>query len=149
MKKLLGIVVLGLLWCNHLQAACAVVNGKTYGDCSNVKIKKIQKNYTPKELKGSLSGMINGDAIVNKSATLDGMVNGNILIKPGAHLKVYGSVGGSIENYGNLYVSGVVGGSIINFDNSSTTVEGIVKGDLFGKNFKKKPGSIISGVPTP
>jgi hypothetical protein len=43
-------------------------------------------------------------------------------------------VGGSIENYGKLYVSGIINGNIINFDNGTTTIEGIVDGELFGGN---------------
>ena len=148
MKKLFAIVVLGLLWANHLYAACAVVNGKKYGDCRGVTVNEIPKNYTPKILKGNFSGLTNGDAKVNNSATLNGTVSGDITINSGARLTVRGRVGGNIENYGRLFLTGMVDGVIVNLGNSSATLEGIVGGNIFGKNFNKKPGSIISGIPT-
>ena len=148
MKKFLAIVVLGLLWANHLHAACAVVNGKKYGDCRGVTVNETPKNYTPKILKGDFYGKINGDAKVNNSATLNGSVTGNITISSGAKLTVVGFVGGNIENYGKLFLKGIVDGVVVNLGNSSATIEGTVGGNTFGKNFNKKPGSIISGVPT-
>lgn len=148
MKKLISIIVLGLFWNNYSMAACAVVDGKTYGDCRGVNINIIPHNSNPTILSGNISGMTNGDALVKSSATVNGLVNGSIKIEKNASLNVSGMVGGSIENYGKLHVNGTIDGNIINFGSGTTTIEGTVGGKLFGENFKAKPGSIISGIPT-
>ena len=148
MKKIVLALVMGLFWNNYSMAACAVVDGKTYGDCRGVNVNIIPHNFNPVVLSGNISGMTNGDALVKSSARLNGMVNGNVKIEKNASLNIFGGVGGSIENYGKLYVSGTVNGNIINFDKGTATIEGTVSGELFGENFKAKPGSIISGIPT-
>jgi cytoskeletal protein CcmA (bactofilin family) len=148
MKKKIFIIVISIFWNNYSMAACAVVDGKTYGDCRGVKVNIIPHNSNPAVLSGNISGMINGNALVKSSATVNGMVNGNVKIEKNASLNVSGTVEGSIENYGKLYVNGAIAGNIINFDSGTATIEGTVSGELFGENFKAKPGSIISGIPT-
>jgi hypothetical protein len=81
MKKIVLGLILGLLWCDYLMAACAVVNGKEYGDCSGVKVNVIPYDSNPAVLNGHYSDSTNSDAIVKNSATVSGMVTGNIKIE--------------------------------------------------------------------
>jgi hypothetical protein len=130
-----------------VDAACNIVNGKTYGDCGEVRVTAGAKAQLFVRSFVREVAIING-AIVLEGGVLElsGISNGDIVVHQGGRLKVTGTVNGTVRNLGgyveiegilqSLYTTGgnvVVGGNVGNVSGG-----GLV-------SYKK--GAVLRGVP--
>ena len=142
--KLFFIIFLGLLYTINSYSACTVIGDKKYGDCDHVIIDRVPENIEPKEISGTFTSVVRGDAFIKRYTRMYGSITGNLVVHSKGRAIIYGSVDGDIENYGSLYIYGRVGGDIINFTFSNATIDGAVDGELMGDNFEIKSGSFIN-----
>ena len=130
-------------------AACNIIDGRAYGECSGVKITSGEKQPLDVRTSVSESSIISGATVRSGGfLQLSGISNGDISVKHGGRLEVTGVVNGTVRNQGGtveidgiverLHSSGgkvVVGGQVGSFNG-----DGPVR-------FKK--GSILQGQPLP
>ena len=152
MNRVITIIITStVLFSFSVSAACNIINGKKYGDCSNVNITTNASNeealiVTKYEY---VSNIING-AIVKNNAELilTGISNKKIFVEKGGVLEVSGVVNGGVENRGYIKISGQINGNVNNY--GEAFIEGIIHGQFYNQplgSVTTIPGAIISGIP--
>ncbi len=142
--KILFIFIVILLHPYKTYSACNIVNGKKYGDCSNVTVNI--KSY-PKSL------------IISNNQTISG-IKKNIKILAGGDLYLTGiSQDILIEKYGKLTLTGMAnnitnnGGTLLiegNAENiyangGNTIIKGVINSIVGNGNVKIENGAVING----
>jgi len=129
-------------------AACKVVDGKAYGDCNNVPVNTGSKRALQVRKSVSESAIIDGATVHSGgSLSLSGVSNGDIIVNKGATLYVSGVVNGTIRNLGGaVEIEGTV--RHVETRGGNVTVGGIVDAASGGGPITLKKGAVIAGVPT-
>jgi len=130
-------------------AACNIVEGKAYGECSGVKVTSGEKRSFEVRTSVHESSIISG-AIVHSGGflRLSGISNGDIVVNQGGRLEVTGVVNGTVHNLGGkVEIEGIV--ERLHSSEGKAVVGGQV-GIFNGTGpatFKK--GAILQGQPLP
>jgi len=128
-------------------AACNIIGGKAYGDCSNVRINREQPQKITVKSYVVESGIISGATVLNGGIlALQGISNGDVLVHKGGQVIVGGTVNGSIYNHGG-YVE--VGGIVdhLHLEGGDAVIEGMVGKTSGVGEVRYKVGSVLNGVP--
>ncbi len=128
-------------------AACNIVNGKAYGDCAGV---TVRRGTTPHlEIRDARSeGGISAGATVyaGGSYSLSGVSNGDIVVHRGGRLFVSGIVNGQIRNLGGAVELEGSARSLLTI--GGEVVVGGTVGTVAGPGAVHfRTGSVLGGVP--
>jgi hypothetical protein len=128
-------------------AACNIVGGKTYGECSGVTVNTgtepsiVVTNYH------TASGIIEGASVRRGGNLIVSGTSGPITIDNGGSLKVSGIVNGNvINNGGSVEVSGIINGRIL-MNGGRLNVSGVIGGVMGTGEIIYRSGAVIGGVP--
>jgi hypothetical protein len=126
---------------------CNIVDGKGYGDCSNVTINNsIPENISVRSYK-QLSGNYE-TVIVYKGGHLSLSGTASLVrIQPGGKADITGIASVVVNNGGVLSITGHV--DLLSANKGTTEIEGIVDGISGSGKIVRRRGSVILGVPTP
>jgi len=144
-KKFSIILLLLLAYSPNLYSACTVIGDKKYGDCDHVIIDRVPENIEPKEISGTFTSVVRGDAFIKRYTRMYGSITGNLVVHSKGRAVIYGYIDGNVVNYGSIYLYGSIGGYLLNHTFSEATIDGVVDGELMGDNFEIKSGSFING----
>lgn len=128
-------------------AACNVVNGKTYGDCSGYTVNTQSRGPITVSRYMSESGIISGAKIISGgSLHLSGVCEGDVNVGKGGTLVVTGMVNGTvINNGGSVLIEGQV--SNVTAISGRTTIRGMVGYVNGNSKVTYKKGAVIGGKP--
>ena len=146
--KAIPIITLCLLAItNTSYAACNIINGKGYGNCSNVSINKGVQGHIIVRSLTSLSGIIMGATIFkNGDLHLSGISNGDITVHHGGHLFLTGTVNGTVKNIGGIVE---IEGMLDHLDTTGGQV--IIAGNVGSISgttlIEYRNGAVVNGVP--
>jgi len=146
--KLLSLVFVCLLATgNTSHAACNIVDGKGYGDCSGVRINEGIKGHITVRSSTSQSGIIEGATVLkNGDLHLSGISNGDITVHRGGRFVLTGVVNGTVRNLGGkVEIEGML-------DHLHTTGgQVIIAGNVGGVSgtgpIEYKKGAVVGGAP--
>ena len=128
-------------------ATCNIVDGKGYGDCSNVTINNSNSGNISVRSYKQISGIYE-TVIVYKGGHLSfSGIASLVRIQPGGKADISGIASVVVNNGGELSITGQVDSLVAN--KGSTEIEGIVDGISGSGKIVRRHGSVISGVPTP
>lgn len=132
---------------NMTHAACNIINGKGYGDCSNVRINKGIKDRITVRSSSTQSGIIKGAVILKDGHLyLSGISNGDITVRRGGHLMLTGVVNGSVNNLGGLVeIEGML--DHLHNDGGQAIIAGSVGSVTGTGSIEYRKGAVIGGVP--
>ena len=146
MKFILALVLVAL--CSlPATAACNIINGQPFGDCSNVTVNRAQPVKLEVRTVQSVPDIIAGAVIFPWGALhLSGMSNGDIVVNAGGSLRVTGSVNGQILNKGGSVIVDGTADALVMFGGSAH-ISGMV-GSISGTGTVTcEVGAIIGGHP--
>jgi hypothetical protein len=128
-------------------AACNIIGGKAYGDCSNVRVNREQPQKINVKSYVVESGIISGATVLNGGTlALHGISNGDVLVHKGGRAIVGGTVNGSIYNRGGyVEVEGIV--DHLHLEGGVAVIEGVVGQTSGVGEARYKVGSVLNGVP--
>lgn len=130
-------------------AACNIINGQVFGDCSNVTINRAPPIKLEVRTAQSESNVIAGAVIFPKGALhLSGMSSGDIIVRAGGSLRVTGMVNGQILNEGGSVTVEGTAGALVMFGGSAH-ISGMV-GSISGDGTVTcEVGAVIGGIGGP
>ncbi len=149
MLKSLIFIITSTLFALNVNAACNIVNGKAYGDCTDVTVNQTTKGIITVSSYQSESGIIDGARVKSGgSLNLSGIGNGDIAVSKGGTLTVTGIVNGTVKNNGGIVeIEGQV--SYVSANSGKTTIGGVVSSVSNESKIIYKSGAVIGGVPKP
>ncbi len=130
----------------YADSTCNVVNGKTYGNCTGVKVSTVSKGPLTVRDQQTERGIIAGATVhANAHFTMSGISNGDIRVLSGGELTVTGIVNGSIINEGGTVV---VLGTAEHLDarRGKNSVSGVVRRITASERVDIRPGAVVDGV---
>lgn len=146
--KLLSLVVLCLLATgNTSHAACNIVDGKGYGNCSGVRINEGVKGHITVRSSTSQNGIIEGATVLkNRELHLSGISNGDITVHRGGRFVLTGVVNGTVRNLGGkVKIEGML--DHLHTTGGQVVIAGNV-GSVSGTGpIEYKKGAVVGGVP--
>lgn len=127
------------------EAACNIVNGKTYGDCSGVTVNLGRDAFQDVKNYSSITGLSAGARVLSGGVlSVSGMAD-RIIIEEGGRADISGMVGSLIVS-GAATVSGTVTSAVLS-GGGKITIEGVV-GSISGVGEAHiREGSVIAGQP--
>lgn len=146
-SQLIAALVLVTLGSLPATAACNIINGQAYGDCSNVTISRtVPLRLEVREDRFESNIIAGAEIFPNASLSLSGMSNGDITVRPGGTLRVSGMVNGRIINQGGIVtIEGTA--DAVTVEGGKTHISGVV-GRVDGIGIVTcEEGAIISGRP--
>lgn len=142
------IIILSLIsvWlATSATAACNIVNGKAYGDCSGVTVNTGRKAFQVIDRYHSLAGVSEGAQVLSGGSLSVSGVADRVIIEIGGTAYISGVVG-LLEVSGTANITGRVT-SILLRDGGRVTIEGIVGGITGEGTAVLEAGSVIGGLP--
>jgi hypothetical protein len=129
------------------EAACNIVNGTSYGDCTGVNVNHGKEPYSVVNGFKVVSGISEGATVVRGGSLLVTGIASEVKVEKGASLTVKGFVNAIRNDGGTVEIEGTVDTL---FQSAGTTViAGIVhsvQGN--GGEITRRRGSVVGGVPT-
>lgn len=146
MRWLLAIALLSSIASMPALASCNVVNGKPYGDCTNVKVNTEPSPALTARGYQEVDAIYEG-AEVPAGAVLvvRGMVNGVTRVHSGGRLIVHGTVNRVICDDGAVEIAGTAGNVVMN--GGTLNVAGIVDHVSGAGAYSYESGAVVNGVP--
>jgi hypothetical protein len=142
------LLILAMQHAEIASAACNIVDGKAYGDCGNVRINTASKKALKVRGQAAESAIIEGATVFpGGSLSLSGISNGDIIVNKGGTLYVSGVVNGTVKNLGGAVE---IEGSVQEVQtNGGRVVIGGTVGTVNGSGpVTYKKGAVVGGVPT-
>ncbi len=87
-----------------------------------------------KELRDDITGVIDGDVLIEHFATLEGVITGNVTTREPARFEIKGTVSKDVfVGYGSIvHVYGIIGGNVY-LEGGVLEVWGTINGSIFRK----------------
>ena len=148
LPKLAITLVAGALLATQALAACNIVDGKPYGECTAVQVNSASKGTLNVNGSHEESSIVDGANVhAGGKLQLSGISNGDIIVHAKGTLLVTGVVSGTVRNEGgSISIDGTV--NRLESSGGSAQISGIV-GTLGGSGpVTIHKGAILSGIPT-
>lgn len=127
-------------------AACNIVNGQAYGDCTGVAVNTKASPFERVEDHKIISGVSEGAEVVRGGRLIVSGIAQEVTVRPGGHAQISGRVYRVQNEGGTVVISGIVSSLVAN--GGRTEIAGIVDSIAGQGAVTRKPGSVIGGVPT-
>ena len=147
MNNIKYLFVIFVFCSGYSYAACNIVGGEAYGDCTGVNIIKAPAQFLEVSSYKFESGIINGAKIYNGGTLyLSGLSNNDIIVTKGGVLTVTGKVDATIINNGGIVeIEGYVSSLIAN--SGKTIVGGFVSSVSGSAKVIYNSGAVVAGIP--